>query len=212
VVMTDTRLSDTDIEAAQLTDWRPLFGALHGRFRTDDFADGLRFVEAVGVAAGLLAHHPDVDLRQDHVTMRLTSRDVQAITDRDVALARRISGRAADLGLVAEPARLAAVELALDTPDLRRVKPFWAALLGGPEGERSDDEVRDADGDLPTIWFQPSGSDEPRQRFHLDVRVPRELARQRIDEVVAAGGVVVDEQATFIVLADADGNKACVCF
>ena len=72
--------------------------------------------------------------------------------------------------------------------------------------------MRDRDGGLPTIWFQASGAEEPRQRFHLDVRVPKDVARQRIDATVAAGGTVVDEQPTFVVLADADGNKACVCF
>ena len=61
------------------------------------------------------------------------------------------------------------------------------------------------------LWFQESGSDEPRQRFHIDVRVPKEVAQQRIDAAVAAGGKVVDEAPTFVVLADAEGNKVCIC-
>jgi 4a-hydroxytetrahydrobiopterin dehydratase len=61
------------------------------------------------------------------------------------------------------------------------------------------------------LWFQSSGSEEPRQRFHIDVRVPPEIAQHRIDAAVAAGGQVVDEAASFVVLADADGNRVCVC-
>ena len=61
------------------------------------------------------------------------------------------------------------------------------------------------------LWFQQSGSEEPRQRFHIDVRVPKEIAKQRIEAAVKAGGKVIDEAPTFVVLADAEGNKICIC-
>ena len=66
----------------------------------------------------------------------------------------------------------------------------------------------------PTIWFQQM--DEPRterNRFHLDVVVPHDQADQRVAEAIAAGGrLVTDEYArSFWVLADADGNEACIC-
>ena len=138
--------------------------------------------------------------------------DQSEISDGDVALARHVSELAIGLGATAEPTLVTEVELALDTPDHGRIRAFWQAVLGGIDASTSDDEVRDRDGGLPTIWFQASGAEEPRQRFHLDVRVPKDVARQRIDATVAAGGTVVDEQPTFVVLADADGNKACVCF
>jgi 4a-hydroxytetrahydrobiopterin dehydratase len=75
-------------------------------------------------------------------------------------------------------------------------------------------EVIDPDGRITTLWFQKSEPhDEPRQRFHLDIVVPIEQAQTRIDAALAAGGTLVtDEHApAFWVLADADGNKACVC-
>ena len=52
-----------------------------------------------------------------------------------------------------------------------------------------------------------------RQRFHADLWVPHDVAEERIAAAVAAGGRVVDdEQApSFVVLADPEGNKACVC-
>ena len=58
--------------------------------------------------------------------------------------------------------------------------------------------------------------DEPRterNRFHLDVVVPHDVADQRVSEAIAAGGTLVSAESAraFWVLADADGNEACVC-
>ncbi len=63
---------------------------LHARFLTGDFATGIRFVNAVGRAAEEAGHHPDLLLRYPSVDVTLTSHDVGAITDRDLALALRI--------------------------------------------------------------------------------------------------------------------------
>ena len=74
-------------------------------------------------------------------------------------------------------------------------------------------ELVDPDGSLPTLWFQPTAPhDEPRQRFHVDVRVPPEVAPGRVDAALGAGGrLVSDERAPmFWVLADPEGNRACV--
>jgi len=209
--MSDTSLGQADIDAADLPDWR-LFGtALHTRFRTGNFANGLRLLNAIGEAAEQADHHPDLDLRYPHLNIKLSSHDAGGVTDRDVALARRISELAAEQGVTAAPCDVETVELALDTPDYKAIKPFWRAVLGYKDNPRLEDEVRDDDGALPMLWFQESGSEEPRQRFHIDVRVPREVARQRIDAAVAAGGKVVDEAKSFVVLADAEGNRVCIC-
>ena len=69
-------------------------------------------------------------------------------------------------------------------------------------------------GALPTLWFQQTDPHEPpRQRFHVDIRVPPEVARERIAAALEAGGTLVsDERApAFWVLADVEGNKACIC-
>jgi 4a-hydroxytetrahydrobiopterin dehydratase len=209
--MSDASLSPKEIEAADLPDWRAIGQALHTRFRTGDFATGLRLVDMIGEAAEQANHHPDLDLRYPHLNIRLYSHDAGGVTSRDVALATRISELAAGAGVSADPAAVAVFELALDTPDYARIKPFWRAVLGYRDNPRAEDEVRNDDADFPPIWFQESGSDEPRQRFHIDIRVPPEIAKERIDAAVAAGGTVVDEASSFIVLSDPDGNKVCVC-
>ena len=203
-------LTADDLEAEQLGDWRVLFAELHARFRTGSFVKGLDLVNQIGEHAELMNHHPDVDLSYPAVTVRLSSHDVGGLTQRDVRLARTISGLAASLGAEAEPGALQVLEIALDTADAEEIKPFWAAVLGLTA---ADDELTDRTGRLPTLWFQETEPhEEPRQRFHLDIRVPPELARDRIDKALAAGGrLVSDERApSFWVLADAQGNKACV--
>ncbi len=203
-------LTDDDLEAEQLGDWRVLFAELHARFRTGSFVKGLDLVNQIGEHAELMNHHPDVDLSYPAVTVRLSSHDVGGVTQRDVRLARTISGLAASLGAEAEPGALQVLEIALDTADAEEIKPFWAAVLGLTE---SADELTDRTGRLPTLWFQETEPhEEPRQRFHLDIRVPPELARDRIEQALAAGGrLVSDERApSFWVLADAQGNRACV--
>lgn len=58
----------------------------HGR----DFADSLAYVNAVGTLAEDADHHPDIDIRWNTVTLRLTTHSAGGITDKDLALAAGI--------------------------------------------------------------------------------------------------------------------------
>jgi len=207
------RLSFDQVQAAGLSDWRQLFEALRTRFLTGDFATGLALTSRIGELAEAANHHPDVDLRYPHVNVTLCSHDVFGVTSRDVDLARRISEAAAELGVSADPFVVAVVEIGLDTSDHAAIKPFWRAVLGMRDHPSDDIELRDPDGGLPTLWFQQTEEhEEPRQRFHLDVRVPPEVVESRMAAALEAGGTLVtDEHAPrFWVLADAQGNKACL--
>ncbi len=208
------RLTSAQILDARLDDWRQLAQALHARFLTGDFVTGLTFVTAVTEAAEQANHHPDLTLTYPLVDVKLISHDVSQVTQRDIDLARRISEIAREQGIGAEPSVLTELELALDTADLAAVGPFWAALLTGTPDLLAGDDVVDPSGRVPLLWFQHSEAHEaPHQRFHVDLWVPHDVAEERIAAAVAAGGRVVDDgQApSFVVLADPDGNKACVC-
>ncbi|MFN8023592.1 MAG: 4a-hydroxytetrahydrobiopterin dehydratase [Acidimicrobiales bacterium] len=209
--MTLDVLDHDDVAAAGLADWRFVHHALMTRFDTRRFAVGLDLVRLIGEAAEEADHHPDLDLRYGHLNVRLFSHDAFGVTRRDLALAHRISALAASLGVVARPTEVAMFELALDTPDPASIAPFWEALYATHDAT-TDHEVRDGRGELPTLWFQTSGADEPRMRFHVDLYVPLDQVRTRVDAVVAAGGRVVTETDRWVVLEDAEGNKACVCW
>ena len=210
--MADDLLSGDDIAQMGLADWRSMYGTLEARFVTGDFATGLRLVAAIGAVAEAAGHHPEVELRAEHVAVVLSSHDAGGKTLRDVDLARGISAAAAELGIEADPTLVQRPELALDTWDVDEIRPFWAAVLQAEA--RGDDEVVDPLRRTPTIWFQRcEPHDEPHQRWHLDLRVPPEVVRDRIAAAVAAGGTLVSdvEAPRFWVLADSQGNKICLC-
>jgi len=208
------KLTFQQVEGEGLADWRYLFDALHARFRTGSFATGLELVDRIGAAAEEANHHPDVVLTYPQVDVTLSSHDVGGVTGRDLALARRISGFAADLGAEPAPQQVAAIEVALDVPDHEEVQQFWATVLGYGES-RWPSQVEDPSGRLPALWFQqaPDATGEVQQRFHLDIRVPREIAEDRVRAAVDAGGTLVSDAdaPAFWVLADVHGNKVCVC-
>ena len=209
--MSDGLLTGDEIrEMGGLDDWRAMYDAIEARFSTRDFATGLDFVNRVGAAAEAADHHPDIRLSYTSVHIVLTSHDVGGTTTRDIDVARQISEIAADLGLSADPHVLQRVELGLDTWARDEIKPFWQAVLAMTDS--APEELTDSRGVNPTIWFQDAAPDTD-QRWHMDLRVPPEIARERIDAAVAAGGTIVstDEAPTFTVLADPQGNKICIC-
>jgi 4a-hydroxytetrahydrobiopterin dehydratase len=217
-------LSTQQIIDANLEDWRKLANGFHGRFMTGDFATGLQFVTALAEIPG--AHRPEVKLTNQYVDLKLISHDaiyrpadgpervISWVTSRDVDLARKISEVAVQQGIEATPTAVTQLEFALDTADHATIGPFWAAVLTGNTNSLQANDVVDTTGQLPLLWFQGTEAHEtPRQRFHIDLWVPPEIAKDRIEAAVAAGGKVVDdsEAPSFVVLADPEGNKVCVC-
>jgi 4a-hydroxytetrahydrobiopterin dehydratase len=64
--------------------------ALERTFECGGFDGSIAFVNAIAQIANRLDHHPDMHISWDEVTVRTWSHDVDAITRRDVALARAI--------------------------------------------------------------------------------------------------------------------------
>lgn len=191
--------------------WREVRGVLRTRLTTKGFQEALDLVTKIATAAEEANHHPDIDLRYNWVGLGLVSHDVGGITSRDIEMAGTISRIADDAEAGTEPDVSATMTVGIDTPDAEVIRDFWAALTG--HSPAADGSLPSPDGQLPEIWFQQSELREGRGRTHLDVYVPREIARERVDAVLAAGGrLVTDEYApSWWVLADADGNEACVC-
>ncbi|MCY7299971.1 MAG: 4a-hydroxytetrahydrobiopterin dehydratase, partial [Ilumatobacteraceae bacterium] len=169
-------------------------------------------VTQIAAAADELVHHPDIAVRYpDRVHVYLTTHATGGLTTLDVDLARTISAAALASRATAEPAAAQGVEIAIDTLDADRIRPFWAAVLGYSDtGDMLTDPLRFG----PSMWFQELT--EPRtqrQRFHIDVSVPHDVAEQRVAAALAAGGTMVNDEfaRSWWVLADADGNEACVC-
>lgn len=204
-------LGPRQIATERLDDWRYLAGRLHARFATGSFAVGLALVDEIAAEAERADHHPDLDLRYAHLHVALFSHDVAGVTARDVRLARSTSEIAARLGVGAEPSALQVVDLAIDTADAEEIRPFWQAVLGLRPDSGNDAFLFDPDGYAPGVFLQPTAPhDPPRQRFHVDVEVPPDVAQERVRRALAAGGVLVTDQhaPAWWTLADAQGNKA----
>ena len=214
------KLTATEVqEASGLDDWRLLLTGIRARFRTGDFATGLALVDRIGAAAEEANHHPDISLTYPEVIVTLSSHDVGGITSRDLDLARAISGFAAEAGAEADVSGLTQLEPGLDPSAAEPLAGFYAALLGG---EVSHGDPVDPSGQVPGLWFQgPGAVDEPQllpasdheQRWHFDVWVPHDEGERRLQAVIDAGGTLVSdaEAPAFWVVADADGNRSCIC-
>jgi 4a-hydroxytetrahydrobiopterin dehydratase len=87
-------------------DWSVRGDAAVVRFNTGSFATGLRLITRIGALAEAANHHPDVDLRYGTVTVRTSSHDIQALSRRDLALAREISAAARELGIEVDQGEL----------------------------------------------------------------------------------------------------------
>lgn len=196
----------------ELDHWRFVLGGIHANFRAGSFGAAAALVTEIAAAADRLVHHPDIDVRYpDRVHVYLTTHATGGLTTLDADLARTISAAAIAAGATAEPSTAQAVEIAIDTLDADRIRPFWAAVLGYPDnGGTLTDPRRNG----PSVWFQEmTVPRDERQRFHIDVSVPHDVAEQRIAAALAAGGTMVTDRFahSWWVLADADGNEACVC-
>ena len=69
--------------------WAEVEGALERDFRFRDFVEAMAFVNRLAEAAEAANHHPDLAISWNRVTVRWWTHAAQAITDRDVELARR---------------------------------------------------------------------------------------------------------------------------
>jgi 4a-hydroxytetrahydrobiopterin dehydratase len=192
--------------------WRALASGLHATVATDDFATALALVDRVGAIAEEQQHHPDLELRWGRVHVSTRSHDVGGITDRDVRLATAVNEVLDEMGLEPEIPRAAEIEIAIDAMDIPAVRPFWAAVLGYDEGHGNN--LIDPESVRPLLWFQQMDEPRPqRNRVHFDVWVAPEEAEPRIARALEAGGRVVSdtEAPSFWVLADPEGNEACIC-
>ena len=74
-----------------LPEWTLRDGTLHREFRFPSFPEAFGFMASAAIVAQELDHHPDWTNSYDRVTVSLSSHDVHGISDRDFALAERMS-------------------------------------------------------------------------------------------------------------------------
>ncbi|MFF5288763.1 VOC family protein [Paractinoplanes globisporus] len=198
--------------------WRFLLGTLRTAVPTRSMAESAEVAaRAVAVCGDDADAHLRADLRADRVVLSLQTLGLAAVTARDTSLAGSISAAVRDLGLHTLPvAGVQLLEIAIDALDIAAIRPFWKALLAyadEPGSDGPEDAIVDPAGEGPAIWFQRMDEPRPqRNRIHFDLCVPHDAAERRIAGAVAAGGHLVSDSRApaFWILADAEGNEACV--
>ena len=162
-----------------------------------------------------------MDIRPGVLVLTVQNLVAGSLTASDAALVGRISASLTERGLRADPRAGAlrsvqVLEIAIDALDITSIRPFWKAVLGyGDESWRAgpQDAIIDPVGQGPAVWFQQMSEPRPqRNRIHFDISVPHDEAPARIEAARRAGGALVSdsEAPAFWVLADAEGNEACI--
>lgn len=205
----------------QLPGWAVVDGRLEISVRAKGFEGAIEFVNRFADIAESMDHHPDFDIRYNTIRMRVVSHDVGGLTDRDTKFAAELDKLIDELQLKRQPQKIGRTHLVIVTPDIAAILPFWKAVLdlkesGGDEQptllvDRSDvlDPVRfhqRADANIPEDDVDPSGGPVS---MHMDVFVPAELAEQRMQDAIEAGGKLLSEAdaPSMWELADLDGNR-----
>jgi 4a-hydroxytetrahydrobiopterin dehydratase len=221
--MDSAPLSGTQLNRAELSaavadaGWRLVLGDLCTQVATGSLR------QAADTAAALAALDSAMPAADGHGQLRLDIRpDRLVITLAEVLRAGRASPASAaaawgisawlrELGLPPEPALVQTAEIAIDALDIPAVLPFWRAVFG--YADESPQAIVDPAGRGPAVWFQQMDAPRPqRNRIHIDVSVPHDQAQARLEAALAAGGKLLSdaEAPAFWVLADPEGNEACV--
>jgi 4a-hydroxytetrahydrobiopterin dehydratase len=72
-------------------EWKLQQGKLVREWTFKDFVEAIAFVNRVAEIAEAAGHHPDIDVRYNHVLLGLVSHDAGGITTRDAAMASQLS-------------------------------------------------------------------------------------------------------------------------
>ena len=201
-------------ESEGVEDWRVLGDGANAYFQTGSFAGGARLVQAISTLPGVDELQPEVDLRNDGVTVRMLTiaEDYAGMRQPHLELARKISAAARKLGLSADPSKVQSLLVIPGATDRAKVMPFWRAALGyEPRRDSPAEDLVDPRSRGTPFWFEQMK--EPRNdgggAIHIAVWVPFEQAEARIAAALAAGGRLVRDTfaPSWWTLADPAGNE-----
>jgi 4a-hydroxytetrahydrobiopterin dehydratase len=72
-------------------EWNFKAGKLIREWAFKDFIQAMAFVNRVATLAEAAGHHPDIDIRYNHVVLGLVSHDAGGVTQRDASMATQLT-------------------------------------------------------------------------------------------------------------------------
>ncbi len=206
-------------EQTETADWHAVFSAI-ACYRTTSPTQQIELADAVAALADDAGFPMLIDLRPGLVIIdsgkdRWES-DAHGLELDFTDLAARIQTAARELGAVADPALPRFVQLFLDAADVAAVRGFWMAALGYIADRRDGlTDIHDPRELSPVLVFQELDASETerrrqRNRIHVELAVPSEVAPQRLATALAAGGELLDESPGRWRVADPEGNELVI--
>lgn len=200
-------------------EWQVVFSAM-AYYRTTSPAQQHDLAAAVAGLADETGHSLLIDLRPGLVILD-SGKDqwengAHSLELDFTELAGRLQAAARDLGATADPGSPRFAQLFLDAADVSAVRAFWlAALEYIPDPRAGVSDIYDPRRLNPVLVFQELDTSETerrrqRNRIHIELTVPSDLAQTRLATAVAAGGRVLDEAADRWRVADPEGNELVI--
>ena len=191
-------------------DWVVLHGGPVAAFSVGSLSEAAQLAAAVAEVDGLAESGAALTATARWLTVRLT-RELWAIEDRHIELARAVSAVARAHGADADRSAVQEVQVAISAKPESLDVGFWRAVLG--YDPKAPDNGTDPLGHSSTFWMQDLKPEKPlRHAMHIDVSVAREQAEARLAAALEAGGRIVDASNApgGWILSDAAGNKVCI--
>ena len=206
-------------ETTRTADWQAVFSAMACYRTTSSTQQG-----DLAVAAARLAEEAGfplmLDLRPGLVVLDSGKdqwdADAHGLSLDFTDLAASLQTAARALGATADPGLPRFVQVFLDAADVEAVRAFWLAVLGYvPDRREGPSDIVDPRRLNPVLLFQQADTSETerlrqRNRIHVELAVPPDLAEARIAVAVAAGGRLLDESPGCWRVADPDGNELVI--
>ena len=206
-------------ETDATSDWQAVFGAVASYRTTSPAAQG-----ALAVALAALADEAGfpllIDLPPGLVVLDSGKdrweADAHGLDLDFVELAARLQRAAREAGATADATLPRFVQLFMDAADVAAVRAFWAAALGyEPDRREGVTDLNDPRRLNPVLVFQELDSAEverrrQRNRMHLELAVPADAARTRVETALTAGGRLLGEAADRWLIVDPEDNELVV--
>ncbi len=203
-------------EGNETADWQEVWSAMaHYRITSPTqqrdltiaaaaLADGAGFPLQIDLRPGLVI----IDSGKDQ-----WDRDAHGLDLDFTDLAANLQTAARELGAVADLELPRVFQLFLDAADLDAVRAFWLAALGyTPDRRDGASDIHDPLRLNPVLVFQELDASETerrrqRNRIHVELAVPSDLAETRLATILAAGGQLLDKSENHWRTTDPEGNE-----
>ena len=197
-------------------DWRLVFAAM-ACYPTTSPDAAAQLAEDIALLADDAALPLAIDLRPGLLVVD-TGKDRWEMEEGYEVLAARVQQAARAAGLRADTTLARFAQIGIDAVDIPAARRFWCAVLGYEKDPRPDvTDIVDPHQLNAVLFFQnldenDSARRAQRNRIHVDVFLPHDRVRARLDAGLAAGGQVVRDRSPFWwTLADPEGNEVDLC-